>query len=43
MLENLHQLGDDDLMRHVLALEALNGLITIHGNEELRPHFESLY
>jgi len=40
-LENLHQL-DDDLTSYVLALEALNGLITIYEYEELRPHFDSL-
>jgi len=42
-LENLHRLGDDDLTRYVLTLETLNGLIAIHGYEELRPHFDSLY
>lgn len=42
-LENLHQLGDDDLTRCVFALEALSCLIAIHGYEELRPHFDSLY
>lgn len=42
-LENLHRLGDDDITRFVFALESLNGLIAIHGYEELRPHFDSLY
>lgn len=41
-LEGLHRLGDDDITRYVFALEALNGLISIHGYEELRPHFDSL-
>ena len=42
-LENLHQLGDDYLTRYVFSLASLNGLITIHGCEELRPHFDSIY
>ena len=42
-LENLHRLEDDDITRYVFALEALNGLIKIHGYEELRPNFDSLY
>ena len=41
-IENLHQL-DDDLTRYVFVLEALNGLIAIHGYKELRPHFDSVY
>ena len=41
-LEGLHRLGDDELTRYVFALDALNGLISIHGCEELRPHFDFL-
>jgi len=42
-LEGLHRLGEDDLTRRVFALEALNGLISIHGYEELRPHYDSIH
>ena len=42
-LDSLYQLGDDDLTRYMFSLEALNGLISIHGIEELRPHFDSIY
>ena len=42
-LENLHRLGAGDITRYVFALESLNGLIAIHGYEELRPLFDSLY
>ena len=41
-LEGFHRLGEDALTRRVFALEALNGLISIHGYEELRPHFDFL-
>ena len=41
-LKHLNRL-DDDLTRYVFALDALNGLLSIHGNETLRSHFDSLH
>jgi len=43
VLDNLHRVVDDDLMRYLFAFGALGGLIDIHGYESLRPHFDALH